>query len=292
MKKERNNREIALSLIFILLGAVIMMNGEQYGGMLIIAIGLGISSDVREYTIKGLKLINSQLPILFGHTNTKMEENTQTSFKSPGSIQIKADNIEKQIIYGGDVVEDSKKTEKVNPEKESKKIDLKLYFDESKTYHIRPIGNTELKGRFLHVVVRNEDEKEIVKNCKGELVELNIVTDTEEYPHPYFTGHLILHWANMIDPRTREILYDPKDILPRDDILLDVCHTVENEALFYVFTPHVPNGIQKDFPRGDYHIKIRVYGDNTNLATGEFLIHFDGNWEKITMEPYKSKSGK
>ncbi|MBU4265867.1 MAG: hypothetical protein L6243_06780 [Candidatus Altiarchaeales archaeon] len=281
-----------MSFIGILLGAAIIINGQSFVGVLIIAISIGISPDVREYAREGFKVINSRaLPALFGPTNVQENRNTQNPNKSLGSVQAGNIGTLNQKFYPQKEESNNLQKEESNnlQKEESNKIDLELYFDESKTYHTRTIGDSTLKGVFLHVVVKNKNKKETAKNCRGELIMLTVVTNDREHPHPNFTGNLILHWANMTDPHTGKILYDSKDILPGDSVNLDVCHSIENTELFYIFAPHVHDGIQKDFPLGSYHVKIRVYGDNTNPITNDFLIHFSGDWKDISMEPYLSK---
>jgi hypothetical protein len=161
---------------------------------------------------------------------------------------------------------------------------LCLYFDPQSTYHKRLIvdrGNA--LGIFCHLMVRNEG-KQTARNCRARLIFVKHKDSSGQFVlHPDFVNPVILKWAHETD-------FDSKDVeagLPRR---LDLCYVIESlPNILNFFTLPIPNGIRKEFPPGIYQVKIRIDSENAGSVSGEFLIDFTKNWDKITIEAQKGE---
>jgi len=253
-----------LSLSEALLAALIGLGAIYFKiyalGIILIGTGIaliGIDPKLRDIFLKFIKLLSKGL---YKKEETLSIERSQKSKiqKSGGDIF----NVEGDINYGNSI-------------KEKTQTSLKIYYDKNETYHRVPIANISpiRNGLFLHVMVRNEEER-IAKDCYGELIEVQEKRDGTYSKVPTFTAPVILKWAHEdIDKKI-----DIDNEIPRR---LDICHTIEGYDNLIFMTSGGPRGIQTQFPKGKYKIKVRVRGENTEFSYGEFLIDFDGNWRNI-----------
>lgn len=272
---EKITVEAIKSAVAILIGVgAIAGFKEVLGGTILIAVGLilfGVNPDLRNIVLSFVKLMEYKIDKIFS-------KETQNQESSPGAVQ-------QQVKSEGDAFTAGRidnltvnnyatPSEKRN---DDTKANLELYFDEKETYHIRSLYNTNplQEGLFLHVMVKNTSDV-IAKNCYGELVEIQELKD-ETYSRAEAFAPVDLGWAHK-----GLVKMDIDKALPRP---LDICSTTEGSDLFAVMTDSGPNGIQKQFPKGTYKIKVRVTGENTGFSYGYFLIEFDGNWKNIKMRP-------
>ncbi len=156
---------------------------------------------------------------------------------------------------------------------------LVVYYDANETYTTRDVlEQNNTPGFFCHVMVKN-DGKEIVKNCRGRVIDIQIEDEAGNFrKHEKFSAPMVLKWAHEND-------FNPKDIehdLPRR---LDLCFglQVQPDNLF-IFTEPKPDGNLKVYPPGRYKIKIRIDSKNAKTVDLYFIVDFKGGWNQITIE--------
>lgn len=271
---EKITVEAIKSAVAILIGVgAIAGFKEVLGGTVLIAVGLilfGVNPDLRNLVLSFVKLMEYKIDKIFS-------KETQNQESSPGAVQQQVKSGRNSITAGGDITAGGSIIIHGEQRTDEPKAKLELYFDEKETYHIRSLYNTNplQEGLFLHVMVKNTSDV-IAKNCYGELVEVQELKD-ETYSRAEAFAPVDLGWAHK-----GLVKMDIDKALPRP---LDICSTTEGSDLFAVMTDSRPNGIQKQFPKGTYKIKVRVTGENTGFSYGYFLIEFDGNWKNIKMRP-------
>ncbi|MCK4730172.1 MAG: hypothetical protein KAT28_02535 [Candidatus Aenigmarchaeota archaeon] len=266
------NKKIEINLgagIFILFGIFYLFK-EILPSLILITIGLGISPDVRNLCLVGLKF-------LWNKISNKKE--TQKLVNSPHEIEQQANNSGMNVVGNNNKMwlYPPKEDKKISPKKH-KLAKLYIYFDKKKTHHPRII-NDKIRGFFFHVMVKN-NSKTIAKNCIGELIEVKEFKNGD-YSEVNDFAPIILKWGNKDYGEKRDI---DKDI-PRP---LDICFTNENNNNYLIDTDGISRGIQTQFPKGKYKISVRVKGDNTDFSYGEFYIDFDGDWKNLKISNLES----
>lgn len=155
---------------------------------------------------------------------------------------------------------------------------LSVYLENNKTYHkVRDVHVNKM-GNFVHVTVRNRGWLE-AKSCQGSLINVEQMNSNDTFcSHPGFRGPVVLKWSGEGD-------FGPRNIGHKLSRGLDVCYVHEGINTLHAFTQKFPRGIQTDFPHGTYRFTIRVSGENVRAITERYIIHWDGSWEDLTIEP-------
>ena len=262
---EKITEDTIKAVVAIIIGFGAIFKFEQtLAGIILIAVGTiiaGVNPDIRNLSISFAKWI-------WGKITDK--EQTQVMKDSPGSKQQLAKSGRDSYVVGRDLI--------VGPKnKKENKPKLKIYFDKNETYHNLPIVNIApvKNGIFVHAMVKNLT-KTLAQNCYGELIEVQEYKNERYSKVREFTAPVILKWAHEDIGKKLNIDND----VPRR---LDICHTIDGFDHFLFMTQGGPTGVKTNFPKGEYKIKIRVKGDNTDFSYGEFLINFDGNWNNIKL---------
>ncbi len=160
--------------------------------------------------------------------------------------------------------------------KYSRRPILRVYFDESETFHTRRLTDmNNVLGFFCHLMVSN-DGKETAKDCGAQLIQVEIRDQSGQFiSHKDFLNPVVLKWAHEPD-------FGPKDIdqdIPRR---LDLCIAVQSQPSFFSFATHkIPSGNRTDFPTGEYRVKVRVRSKNAQSTDGIFLVKYAGVWNKF-----------
>ena len=160
--------------------------------------------------------------------------------------------------------------------KYSRRPILRVYFDESETFHTRRLTDmNNVLGFFCHLMVSN-DGKETVKDCSAQLIQVETRDQHGQFvSHPDFLNPLVLKWAHEPDFRPRDI--DP-DIPKR----LDLCLAVQSQPTFFSFiTSRIPSGNRIDYPPGEYRVKVRVRSNNAQSIDGTYLVRYFGVWNEF-----------
>lgn len=154
---------------------------------------------------------------------------------------------------------------------------LSVYLENNKTYHkVRDVDVNRM-GNFVHVTVRNRGWLE-AKSCQGNLVNVEQMDSKGTFcSYLGFRGTVVLKWSGEGD-------FGPRNIGHKLSRELDVCYVHEGMSTLHAFTEKFPRGIQTDFPLGMYRLTIRVSGENVRAITKRYIIHWDGNWENLTIE--------
>lgn len=287
MEKIKEDAIKAIVAIIIGIEAIVSLN-EFWGGILLIAIGfvvIGVNENLRNLFLSFIKWL---LDIMTRKEHVQTMENSPEGIQQHMTASGDIYNAKGDMIFGnkrrdsfkaGKNIYRAEKMTFIDKQAEKgQKAVLKMYYDKKETYHNVPIANiTPVKnGLFLHTMVKNE--KNILgKNCYGELVEVQEYRNGVFSKVPTFTAPVILKWAHEDFGKKLDI---DKDVPRR----LDVCHTIDGFDYFLFMTAGGPRGIQTQFPKGKYKIKVRVKGDNTDFSYGEYLIDFDGTWNKIKID--------
>jgi len=128
------------------------------------------------------------------------------------------------------------------------------------------------------VMVKNEG-KEIAKNCRGRIINIQIEGDSGNFiKHNMFSAPMILKWAHESD-------YEPRNIEPDLPRRLDLCLGMQaHPNNLFIFTIHKPDGKQTVYPPGKYRVKIRVDSDNASSVDQHFIIDYKSGWNQISIE--------
>lgn len=254
----------AVVAIIIGVGAILSFK-EFLAGIILIAVGaviIGVNEKLRSLFLSFIKWLLEKVT---------GKEPSQKIESSLGGVQQQVRSGGDSYTAGGDInIGDKSETQK--------KAKLELYYDKDETYYNVPIVNISpvKNGLFLHVMVKNKSEI-LAKNCYGELVEVQEYQKSKYSKVKTFTAPVVLKWAHEDFGKKLDV---DKDIPRR----LDICHTIDGFDYFLFMTERGPRGIQTQFPKGEYKIKVRVKGDNTDFSYGEYLIDFDGNWKNIRID--------
>jgi len=254
LKDKRTRIDIISTLFFLIIGILVIFTINKLVGLILMFGGAGISYKEIIEVVKYFLNLN---------------KNSQEMVDSPGGVQQIVEKANNSNIAGRDIT--NIKIGSIDLSENL--INLEIYFDPDNTHKSHFDQITKKKAFFTHVMVRNSSNKR-ARNCYGELVELSEYSEGSYMRVPTFNVPVELKWANVTD-------FSKKDIEPETPRRLDVAHTIQNHPRFYFFTDRTPRGVQTDFPSGEYKIKIKVAGDNTNTAYGTFYIKWDGRWNHI-----------
>ena len=256
------------AVVAIIIGIAAILSFKEFlAGIILIAAGaviIGVNENLRGLFLSFIKWLWNKVT---------GKEQSQKMGGSTSGVQQQVKSGRDSYTAGGDIIIGDK-----HKAKNKKKAKLKIYYDKDETYHNLPIVNIKpiKNGLFLHVMVKNEN-KILAKNCYGELTEVLEYQNGKYSKAKTFSAPVVLKWAHEDWGKKLDI---DKDVPRR----LDICHTVDGFDYFSFMTQGGPRGIQTQFSKGKYKIKVRVKGDNTDFSYGEYLLDFDRNWKNIRID--------
>ncbi len=137
------------------------------------------------------------------------------------------------------------------------------------------VASQGVQGFFCHVMVENLGQ-EVAKACRARVIGIQVETPRDRFvPHPDFRNPFVLKWAHEED-------FCPKDIEHDIPCRLDLCVVLANQPDSLRFmTSHKPDGNRKVYGPGTYKVRIRVNAANAKPTDGDFIVHFNGDWQHV-----------
>jgi len=221
IKDKRTRIDVISTLLFLIIGILVIFTISKLVGLILMLGGVGISYKEVIEVVKYFLNLN---------------KNSQEMVDSPGGVQQMIEQANNSNVAGGNIT--NVHIESVGLSENL--IDLEIYFDSDNTHKSHLDWNSKKMAFFTHVMVKNLSDKR-ARNCYGELVEVSEYTKGAYIPVPTFSAPVELKWANVTD-------FSKKDIDSQTPRRLDVAHTIQKHPRFYFFTDRTPRGVQTDFP--------------------------------------------